>query len=138
MIKMIFNEAEMIEKYGFYSHYVFETYENELNGLANIHTHGLKESFNHMDLQIVLPLEPQTVNGLLHTIVNNIKEGKVYKSGKLYDDVIENYCVMFKKFKEHDRDVLRLLLPDKDGFFPKDKECADMYKRQIETLPGDE
>jgi len=135
----MFNEQEAINEYGFYAHYVYETEGNrEFNGLANLHTHGLKESFNHMDLQLVIPINMQTASGLFHTVAKNIKKGKTYQAGKLYDDVIRNYFVKFENFTDKGRPVLRMILPDEKGFFPGDRECSGIYRRQTEVLRYEE
>lgn len=108
-------EKESMEKMGWYAHYVFNCDKSPAN--TNIHTHGVLESFNHKDLQICLPLPPNIAHGVFYTIIENIRKGKTYEVGQLYDDVLHGYSVKFIKAREMDRTVLRIVLPDKDGLF---------------------
>jgi hypothetical protein len=126
-------EKFMMEKYGWVVHFVFDT-NGELDGLANIHTHGLLENFNHKDFQIVLPLDSKDSHPLLVGIVNQIKDGRKFEADIATSNVIYNYDVFFKEFKEKDRTVLRLILPDPNGKFPNEKDCIDPYNRQLELL----
>ncbi|MEX2437900.1 MAG: DUF4262 domain-containing protein, partial [Candidatus Babeliales bacterium] len=59
---------------------------------ANHHTHGLEDNHGHMDLQIVLNIDPQISQNIFRGIVDEIKRGKKYTSGK-HGDVIERYDV---------------------------------------------
>lgn len=64
-------EKQMIEEHGWVFHYVYETKGGELNGLANIHTHGIEENFQHKDIQVVLPIMAQTIHSILAGIVGD-------------------------------------------------------------------
>lgn len=118
-------EKEMMEKHGWYAHMVGPSCECETCGehdtegdpdsptLVNYHTHGL-ESFGHTDLQIVLPIVPNLAMAVFSTIVDNIKNGKSYKSGEVYYDILTNDMpVAFQSTSEsEDHPVLRVILPD--------------------------
>lgn len=39
-----------------------------------------------------------------------------------------------KSFVELDREVLRVLLPDKRGFLPTALECDEYYKTQLDDI----
>ena len=133
-IKSLVNsEQRMMEEYGWVVHFVFEV-NGEFEGLANIHTHGLLESFGHKDLQLVLPLDPKDSHPLLAGIVNQVKEGRVFKEDIATSKVIHNYDVYFKEVIENDRTLLRLILPDPNGKFTNEKDCIDPYNRQLEVL----
>ncbi|WP_066297456.1 DUF4262 domain-containing protein [Bacillus sp. FJAT-29937] len=116
-------------------HYVFETELCEFGGLCNYHTHGLKENYDHLDFQVVLPLNPKTIDPILGMMVNQIKEGRVFESDKKAGQVLRGFDVLFKEFHDGNRKVLRLILPDPNGKFPGDEGCQEPYSRQLEELP---
>lgn len=124
--------AQDIVTYGFHIHYVFgvvakRTPKGPEIRLANIHTHGLTETFGHNDLQIVFPLEPEVASGILHTIVDTIQKGKKYKNGETVEEILKKgYKIRLQRFTEGDRKVLRIILPDKEGNLnPKTGPFAD-------------
>lgn len=129
-------EKEMMDKYGWVVHFVFPSSEEDF--FANYHTHGLKENFNHLDLQFVLPMERSLIHSLFHDIVDNIKDGVNYQEGKRYNNIIQRFDVKFKKFKDGERQVLRLLLPDENGKLPDEKGCNPTYASQLEDIDFDE
>jgi hypothetical protein len=118
---------ELLEKYGWLVHFV---YPDENNRLANIHTHVFEESWGHLDIQIVLPIEEKIAHYLLTNIADRVKQNEKFEVGKLYDKIINNFQVYFVLRKEKDRTVLRLILPDALGKFPNDKDCAEFYNEQ--------
>ena len=102
-------QEELMEKHGWVTHYVFD----DKTLMINCHTHGLVEKFGHPDLQIVLPLPGKTCNGIMHTCVERIEKGEVLSG--VVDHILSNdYLVLFVPAKEGGRDVMRLILPDKD------------------------
>ncbi|WP_186786219.1 DUF4262 domain-containing protein [Paenibacillus agilis] len=110
---------------------------SEYDGIhANYHTHGLQENFGHIDFQVVLPIDPSKTHAVMFQIIENIKEGKVYEEGKLYDDIIP-MPMGFKVFKECGRDVLRLLIPDGQGRHPDDPQCEPFFRLQLDDYPFD-
>lgn len=119
---------ESMKKYGFYIHYIF-------NGeVINFHTHGLVESFNHVDFQIAFNIPPDVAMSIMHTIVDKLRKGKRFKGGDIVEEVIANgYNVKLWQTVECGRPVLRLLLPDKVGRFPDEAECAEAYKVQMKV-----
>lgn len=100
-------------------HYVFDEKfavpsMNEFE-LINIHTHGVLEKYNHPDLQVVLPLNQQLAHYVMWELVNLIKSGKTFKAGDISEEVISNYSVYFINAYENDRNVIRMIMPDKNG-----------------------
>ncbi len=72
-------EQDSINEYGWYAHAVpGDDVRNTPTGM-NIHTHHLPESFNHPDLQLVIPIPYEQMNimlGVLHAAVDNyIRKG---------------------------------------------------------------
>lgn len=85
------------------------------------HTHGIEEKFGHMDLQCVLPINADLVGDIFHRIVKMIKEGTKFESGKCYGDIVNNkYKIRFLTAMEGDREVLRIIIPDKNGKLHKE------------------
>lgn len=125
-------EKECMEEYGWYCHHVMhdDGYPNE----TNVHTHGLPESFGHLDLQICLSLPQETAHGIICSIVGFIKEGRKYSDGEVIsgDKIISgDFSLRFLKKKENGRDVLRVIFPDPAGNI--DYENIDpLYKKQWE------
>lgn len=125
-------QQDMMEKYGFVIHNVFPDSEKEI--LWSHHTHGLKENFNHTDLEIVLPISPQLAGSLLHGMVEQIKEGKSFENKLISSEVIENFDVQLFRTTENDREVIRVILPDANGKFPGDQDCSEVYKNQLDDI----
>ena len=121
-------DEEMLKKYGWIVHYVFPAKEGEL---ANIHTHGVEENFNHKDFQIVLPLPQQLVHSLLVSVVERVKRGERFEPQKPYSNIIANYNVYFVEKYEGDRLVLRMIFPDEQGKYPWDSGCEPYYCDQV-------
>lgn len=130
-------EEEMLKKYGWVVHFVFPEKEED-SWHVNYHTHGLQENFNHMDLQVTLPIDKELVHSILHDVVNDIKNGMKYEENKRYSNVIQGFDVKFKKFKEKEREVLRLMFPDANGFLPDENGCDPIYALQNKDIEGNE
>lgn len=67
---------------------------------CTFHTHGLKENFNHSDIQVVLPVDSQTIHPILIMMVEQVKEGKVFETDKKDSQVLQRFDVIFKEFEE--------------------------------------
>lgn len=121
-------EKKSLEKFGWFTHFVPD--ENYPLGV-NIHTHGIKESFSHPDIQIIIGLPPEIVQSILHPLVKKIKAGKTFKAGESYSKIIKGFKVRFESTFECGRAVLRMILPDPKGHLEKDKMDPG-YARQYE------
>ena len=113
---------------------------DEEGHLAHFHTHGLEEHYNHPDLQILLPLDQGSAFHILHAFFNRIESGEVFKDGELVSSISEDIeglpTVQLKlctKSKNTNQKVLRIMFPDKQGFYPTDKKCSNLWKMQTET-----
>lgn len=126
-------EREWMAKYGWVYHYVSFPGENQI---ANIHTHGFEENYNHIDFQIVLKYQTELVQGIFNALYYHVKKGKVFESGKYYSEVVSGYEVLMQTFEEDGREVLRVILPDEKGLFPQSPDCNSIYKLQIMPLPN--
>ena len=109
-------ETAMIQEHGWFVHFVPGS---DVPYGLNIHTHGLFEVLDHLDLQICLSMDPQTAHNILGEVIeDHIKKGEKLVAGEKYEKIIGNgYKVLFLNAKEGDRNVLRLIFPDKDGGF---------------------
>ena len=125
-------KGELINKYGFVFHSVFPDSKDEI--LWSHHTHGLKENFNHTDLEIVLPVAPNIAGSIFHGMVDLIKNGESFENKLVSDKVIVNYDVQLVKVSDGKRELLRIVLPDEMGRFPGDKDCSDIYINQLDDL----
>ncbi len=123
-------EQEMMKTHGWYVHYI-----SGKNGYANIHTHGLRETFNHPDLQIVMLLKPNIAQGIFTAMIDEIQMGQQFQEGKLYDQVLVGYPVMVKAYEEMGRMVLRVLLPDGNGYLPGHPKCDPIFQGQLRRFP---
>ncbi len=115
-------QYELLQKHGWIIHDVAKT---------GSHTHGLRENFDHPDLEVALNIPDDTAHRVLTAAVENIKKGKRYEDGQKRDQIIENGEVLFKKSKRREREMLRIILPDPQGLFPGDPGCQEEYAAQL-------
>lgn len=124
--------AEDIAKYGFAVHGVHDYPD----GFANYHTHGIAETVGHPDFQIVMPLPFDVSMSIFWTLFRRVKDGERFAAGQSADRVIKGYQVRFLEAREDGRDVLRLLLPDKNGKFPGEPGCVPAWAQQATVRLG--
>jgi len=125
--QMIIWEEEQILKYGWYIHYVPGADTIGDHEYINAHTHGLAQDF-----QIVYLMPPKQAAQCLHAIVDYTKEHGALEAGVRYPDILA-IPVYFVIAHEVDRQVLRMIAPDPQGYFPEDPECAEEHKRVLEV-----
>lgn len=107
-------ELELIQKHGWYGHFVED--DKKCPYSINAHTHNLKEAYNHKDLQVCLNIDPAIINALFASVVDEIKKGAKFESGKEYDNIFKGvFKAKFIDAFECGRQVLRLLIPDPNG-----------------------
>jgi len=108
-------EQKAMRQYGWFSHIVPEDPDSPLN--FNAHTHGFGVTFDQPDVQIVLPLPQKVLGHVLHSLADKIRdEDYKMETGVPVEGILHgNYKVMFVKAVECDRQVFRMILPDKDG-----------------------
>lgn len=106
-------EAENIEKYGWFAHYVYN--DKMCPSGINIHTHNVWESFKHKDIQVCLNLDPKLLHMVIVNVVEGIKKGVKYVPGKMYAGLVDGFKLEFIDAIEGNRKVLRLLIPDENG-----------------------
>jgi thiaminase len=106
-------QEDCIKKYGWYAHYIMD--DNNCPANTNAHTHHVLESFGHKDFQICLNVKPEIFNMIFTSLVDEVKKGAKYESGKKYGKIIDGYKVEFIDAIESGRSVLRVLIPDENG-----------------------
>jgi hypothetical protein len=111
-------EQECLDRDGWYAHLI--NGDHSIPTHTNYHTHGLFETYSHLDLQLVIPLDLRTINHVFCEIISRIKEGNVYKDGDIAENVVNNYSVKFVQVTEGDRQVLRIIIPDHRNNFDRD------------------
>lgn len=126
-------EQMMLKEHGFFVHLVFD--DKDIATGANIHTHGFPETLDHPDIQIVLSLPLRTVGSIVHTVYNWIKEGNKIELEKAYDNILQGYNVQYAWAVENDRDVLRMILPDKSGETMKELMKKPYTNQWVGTYP---
>jgi hypothetical protein len=125
------HEDSMIAEHGWMAHYV-----PDIPGKCiNYHTHGMRENYNHMDFQVVFPLDPKLIHTLIAQLHEIVKNGGVIPVETRYDKVLGGgFDVYFQVFQEAGRNVLRMILPDKNNMLPCDKGCDPEYLFQMTDL----
>ncbi|WP_050614867.1 DUF4262 domain-containing protein [Bacillus testis] len=128
--KIVLTEEQqrLLDKQGW-----FYEYKEVDKPLADIATRGMRENLNHEDLQIVLAIGKEMAELILDTVIANIKDGYKYREG-LWNNVIEDTVVEFKRVRSGDRSLLRLVLPDSEGRFPEDEGCQYPYCEQYKAI----
>ena len=115
----IFNklESDSIKKVGWYTHFVFNESPDEFPYGTNIHTHGIAENFDHLDLQFCMRVSPEIANGIMWAAFRLIKSGTKLEPGKEYNDILTGYKVKAILARELGRNVILIILPAKDGTY---------------------
>lgn len=129
-VAMEMRDRLSMNMYGFLTHAVMPC-EHCPDAVYNLHTHGLEESNNHKDLQIVLPVDPKIAHQIIWIIVHLIENGFKCIPGKRSSEVFDGMDVEFMLAEETGRQVIRVLLPDKNGKLPSDEDCDPVYREQI-------
>lgn len=111
-------DREAMEKFGWTAHIVVD--DPDVPYGFNYHTHGFPETFQCPDMQIVLPLPKNMSHTIMHTIVTLMREGRRFRLGEIADGVLVGHSVTFASAKELDREVYRVILPDKSGDLNQD------------------
>lgn len=123
-------ENDCMEKYGYYGHLVSSGDLNSPTG-CNFHTHGFWKSWKHPDIQIVIPVPQNIASPLFNSAKEIAMKGGQIVPGVKYSFFLEGYDIEFAWAVESGRDVLRMILPDKEGITEKGK-IAEPYNIQWE------
>ncbi len=123
-------EKEMKEKYGFCIHFIPDV------DPYDAHTHGLCD-YMHPELQIRLNLDCKTLKVILNLLGDKIKKGEKFKHKQIIKN--EDICTLPFTFvnagyDDDNKEVLRIILPDKNGLMPWDYNCDSEFKKQMKDL----
>lgn len=127
-------QQEQMQKCGWFTHYVFDDGSGQLklhNGV-DFHTHGMDETYHHLDFQIVFPISEKIVNSIFWGFADLLKEGNQFASGDRVSGIIKNYDVLLLEVENGGRRVLRIILPDVDGNL-EEKDLKGVYAAQYEN-----
>lgn len=117
-------EGECMERDGFFVHWV------QLGDYVNTHTHGFPATWDHRDFGVVLPIDLDTASAIFWRLAELVESGRKLEDGQVYDDVLQGLRVRLALAREVDRDVLRVLLPDKSGKLPGEEGCDPIFDGQ--------
>jgi len=119
-------EDECMAKHGWYAHYITKGVDGVgAEGLpykCNLHTHGIPITWpGALDAQLCLPssVSPKTAHGFFVMYVDLLKEGYRFRHGDACAKVLKDLMVVFARTTEQERDVLRIILPDRHGHLLK-------------------
>ena len=135
MKKIREKRKKVIEEHGFSIEYAGNVYgvEGMDQTFPSIHTYGLVENFNHLNLELVLPVEPKMAGYVIHQIVDEIKSGATFEAGGFFQlEMLNNIPFTFIEVRSvltKDK-MLRILLPDKESRLPDDEGCNEVYDLQ--------
>jgi len=119
---------------GFYVHLVGQDNGSPTN--FNAHTHGLDRFDDHLDFQVIIPLPPEIVHGILTVLSERVKEGERFAPNQLVDKVLTGGVqVKLVEAKEDNRKVLRVILPDPRGKV-EPNEINEQYGTQYADVEG--
>jgi hypothetical protein len=121
------HDRQAIERFGWVAHHIVDS------PVPTAHTHGLRERFDHPDLQVVLPASPETIQRLLAPVAQAVVNGRTFCAGEEATDVF-NVPVRFVARTESGRGVLRVLFPDPNGRWPDDPGVEPGYDLQLADI----
>lgn len=82
-------EQKCMEKDGWFVHYVSES-KSEVPPLGlNCHTHGIDDTFDHPNFQVVFPIEPKGCRAIFSILVELLRKGKRFAPGDESDEVLQ-------------------------------------------------
>lgn len=97
---------------------------------CNAHTHGM-EKYGHMDFQIVLALSPEEIGYILNSLGKRVQAGERFHRGNYVSGIYLDCDVWLEEFEETGRQVLRVVIPDRNNCFPEDPKCESPYTLQV-------
>jgi hypothetical protein len=103
----------------------------EANGIV-YHTHGMGR-YDSLELELNLPLSLKDACELLNTICLKIANGrKLEEDRKIYGILMCSFILKRTRgICKTDVDILRVIIPDDHENYPWDKNCKDIYNKQL-------
>lgn len=103
-----------------------------LEHTCNAHTHGM-DKYGHMDFQVVLHLRPKNIVYVLNSMCERVCAGEKFRHGDLVSGIFQDCDVRVEEFREANRTVLRVIIPDGKNIFPENENCR--YPYFLQKLP---
>tara|TARA_Y100000034_G_scaffold55050_3_gene67491 strand:+ start:3157 stop:3549 length:393 start_codon:yes stop_codon:yes gene_type:complete len=101
-------------------------YKNSPTGI-NIFTIGLKEKYNHPEIQIVLNFKKEIIELILNKCLDKIKQGIHFLTDIIYDDILpKKYKIIFK---EVSKNKYRMIFSDEKNNIAKDLISGDFFQQ---------
>lgn len=97
---------------------------------CNAHTHGM-DKYGQRDFQIVLALSPEEVCRILNTLGQRVQSGERFKAGDYVSGIYLDCDIRLDEYEETGRQVLRIMIPDRDNRYPEHHECMYPYTLQL-------
>lgn len=97
---------------------------------CNAHTHGM-ERYGHLDFQVVLNYPPSLIGYILNALGSRVRAGERFHKGEYLTGIFEDCPIRLDEFEEGGRQVLRAIVPDKNGLFPECEGCDPRYRLQL-------
>ena len=102
--------------------------------ICNAHTHGMNQ-YGHMEFQVILNLGPGLIGYLLNTMGQRVQDGEIFKDGDIITGITatpegKDLPLRLKEVLSDGVPLLRIILPDENGRFPDDPDCAYIYNLQ--------
>ena len=78
---------------------------------------------------------PYLIGYLLNTMGRRVQAGETFKDGDVVTGIVNDKSgndlpIRLKEVLSDEEQVLRIILPDKDGFFPDNPKCSEPYSLQ--------
>lgn len=119
-------EINNIKLYGYQIH-IAPAHDQEW---ANIHTHGLPETYAHLDFQVVYPIDQTEAIQLLQRLVASVQGGVRFENAQYVDGAYAARRIKLHEVTEDQRYVYRILIPDSNGRFPDDEGVEPKFQEQ--------
>lgn len=97
---------------------------------CNAHTHGM-DKYGHMDFQIVLALSSEEVCRILNTLGQRVQAGERFRAGDYVSGIYLDCDIRLDEYEETGRQVLRIVIPDRNNRFPEHPACMPPYPLQL-------
>jgi len=132
-------DKKLIDDIGQFGWHVLKVLEDD-NGPGFAYSVGLFKTFKHPEI-IIIGLKLDLAHILINNIGEDIKKGKRYESGQLYNNILDDFkCLMFdvpkEKYKKYvgyglwyyegdNFPLLQCIYPTVNGIYPWEKEWPE-------------
>lgn len=126
-------EAKLLKQVGHVIRYVMDEYDIQGHSFPSIYTYGLMQTYNHYEIECVLPIDQEAALFLMNTLALKVKEGIRFEFDQMYQfPELNNVPFYFLPNIQlgSEMPVLRLVLADPNNFFPEDEDCEAIYAVQ--------